>query len=140
MTCRSGRDSKGVLEKDMLFATLDTHQRSIEPEKGKKFILTDTVGFVSGLPHSLIEAFKSTLEEVAYADLILHVVDASYDDHDFHMRITDRVLEEIGAGGREKITVYNRSTCLIPISFRRRGKIPWKYPPKAGKIWISSLK
>lgn len=108
MTCRSGRDSKGVLEKDMLFATLDTHQRSIEPEKGKKFILTDTVGFVSGLPHALIEAFKSTLEEVAYADLILHVVDASYDDHDFHMRITDRVLDEIGAGGREKITVFNK--------------------------------
>lgn len=112
------KEEKTVFEKNMLFATLDTQQRSVSLESGKKFILTDTVGFVSRLPHSLIDAFKATLEEVAYADLLLHVVDASCENHDFHVEVTDKVLKEIGAGGKEKIMVYNKCDlphdCIIP--------------------------
>ena len=65
-------------------------------------------GFVSKLPHSLIRAFKATLEEVVYADLLLHIVDASYADHDFHIGVTNQVLKDMGAGDKEKIIVYNK--------------------------------
>lgn len=102
------RDDKAVFEKDMLFATLDTSHRSIELDTNHKFILIDTVGFVSKLPHTLVEAFKSTLEEVKDADLLLHVVDSSYEGYDFHMAVTDRVLKEIGAGEKDRIIVYNK--------------------------------
>lgn len=104
----SEKEDKAVKEQDMLFATLDTQQRSIRLENNFEFILIDTVGFVSKLPHSLVEAFKATLEEVNYADLLLHVVDASYENYDFHIDVTDRVLDEIGAGGKEKVMVYNK--------------------------------
>ncbi|MBR0600233.1 GTPase HflX [Clostridiales bacterium BAD-6] len=102
------KDEKIVLEKDMLFATLDTAQRNIKLDTNQEFILIDTVGFVSKLPHSLIKAFKATLEEVAYADLLLHVVDASYADHDFHIAVTNQVLKDIGAGDKDKLMVYNK--------------------------------
>ena len=102
------RAEKSVFEKDMLFATLDTSHRKIDLDSSHSFILIDTVGFVSRLPHTLVEAFKSTLEEVADADLLLHVVDSSYDGYSFHMEVTDRVLKEIGAGDKEKIVVYNK--------------------------------
>lgn len=104
----TNKEEKTVGEKDMLFATLDTQQRNIKLDNNREFILIDTVGFVSKLPHSLVEAFKSTLEEVCYADLILHVVDASYDECKFHIDVTDKVLKEIGAGDKERITVYNK--------------------------------
>ena len=71
------KEDKSVFEKDMLFATLDTSHRKISFDTNQEFILIDTVGFVSSLPHSLVEAFKSTLEEVNYADLLIHVVDSS---------------------------------------------------------------
>ena len=102
------RDGKTVFEKDMLFATLDVQQRKVDLENGRQFILIDTVGFVSKLPHSLVEAFKATLEEVTYADLLLHVVDASYENYGFHIQVTDKVMEEIGAGNKEKILVFNK--------------------------------
>ena len=102
------RDEKQVLEKDMLFATLDTAQRLITLEDNKSFILIDTVGFVSRLPHALVDAFKSTLEEVSMADLILHVADASFDEKDFHIDVTRRVLGELGASDRESILVFNK--------------------------------
>lgn len=108
----SGKADKNVFEENMLFATLDTQQRSVDMENGHKFILIDTVGFVSKLPHSLIEAFKATLEEVTYADLLLHVVDSSYDNHDFHIEVTDKVMKEVGAGNKEKIMVFNK--CDLP--------------------------
>lgn len=104
----SDKDEKNVFEENMLFATLDTQQRGIVLESGRKFILIDTVGFVSKLPHSLVEAFKATLEEVTYADLLLHVVDASYENHDFHIEVTDKVMKEIGAGDKEKMMVFNK--------------------------------
>ncbi len=102
------RDGKTEFEKDMLFATLDVQQRKVDLENGRQFILIDTVGFVSKLPHSLVEAFKATLEEVTYADLLLHVVDASYENYGFHIQVTDKVMEEIGAGNKEKILVFNK--------------------------------
>ena len=102
------KDEKTVFEKNMLFATLDTQQRSVNLDTNHQFILVDTVGFVSRLPHSLVNAFKATLEEVAYADLLVHVVDASYENYDFHIEVTNKVLEEIGAGGKEKIMAFNK--------------------------------
>ena len=106
------RDEKQVFEHDMLFATLDTAQRLITLDDNKSFILIDTVGFVSGLPHALIEAFKSTLEEVADADLIVHVVDASYEEKDFQISITERVLDELGASGRDRILAFNKTDAV----------------------------
>lgn len=78
-----------------------------------QFILVDTVGFVSKLPHALVDAFKATLEEVCYADLLLHVVDSAYEHSDFHIAVTDKVLNEIGAGHKEKIMVFNKID-LVP--------------------------
>ena len=109
----SDKEDKAVTERDMLFATLDTQQRGIRLDGNCEFILIDTVGFVSKLPHALIQAFKATLEEVTYADLLLHVVDASYENYDFHIDVTNKVIDEIGAGGKDKIMVYNK-TDLIP--------------------------
>ena len=103
----SEKEDKSATEKDMLFATLDTAQRSIRLDSNHEFILIDTVGFVSKLPHSLVKAIKATLEEVNYADLLLHVTDASYDERDFHIDVTESVLKEIGAGGKERVLVYN---------------------------------
>ncbi len=108
----SFKEEKAVDEKDMLFATLDTSHRSIKLDTNHEFILIDTVGFVSNLPHTLIKAFMATLEEVNYADLLLHVVDASYEDNDFHTMVTDQVLREIGAGEKEKIMIYNKMDLL----------------------------
>ena len=108
MLSLSEKEDKIVMEKDMLFATLDTAQRNIHIDKNHEFILIDTVGFVSKLPHSLVQAFKATLEEVTYADLLLHVVDSSYENYDFHIDVTDKVIGEIGAGGKEKLMVYNK--------------------------------
>jgi len=108
----TAKEEKTVLEKDMLFATLDTSQRNIKLDTNHEFILIDTVGFVSKLPHSLIKAFKATLEEVLYADLLLQVVDASCEAHEFHIEVTNKVLEEIGAAGKEKLLVYNKTDLL----------------------------
>lgn len=99
---------KGVFVKDMLFATLDvTLRRALLPNK-REFLLVDTVGFVSKLPHDLIEAFKSTLEEVNYADLILHVIDATNESSDIQKHTTDSVLKDLGADEKVTITVYNK--------------------------------
>ena len=102
------KEEKTVFEKNMLFATLDTAQRSVVLDTNHQFILVDTVGFVSKLPHSLVNAFKATLEEVAYADLLIHVVDSAYENHDFHIGVTNKVLKEIGAGDKEKIMAFNK--------------------------------
>lgn len=104
----SEKEDKTVFEKDMLFATLDTQQRSVKLDSNHSFILVDTVGFVSKLPHSLVEAFKATLEEVVCADLLVHVVDSAFENYDFQIDVTDKVLAEIGAAGKEKIMAYNK--------------------------------
>ncbi len=107
-----GREEKEVFSEDMLFATLDAEQRSITPEKGRGFILSDTVGFVSKLPHELIKAFRATLEEAAEADLLLHVVDVSVPEMEHFMDVTEQVLREIGAGSKDMIIAYNKSDLL----------------------------
>lgn len=112
------KQDKAVFEKDMLFATLDTAQRQIKLDSNHEFILIDTVGFVSKLPHALVDAFKATLEEVAFADLVLHVADLSSEACDFHIEVTNRVLKEIDAGKVPQILVYNKIDKLseIPIT------------------------
>lgn len=102
------KEDKTVFEKNMLFATLDTQQRSVVLDSNHQFILVDTVGFVSKLPHSLVEAFKATLEEVVYADLLVHVVDSAFENYDFQIDVTNKVLAEIGAAGKGKIMAYNK--------------------------------
>jgi len=102
------RDDKQVFEKDMLFATLDTSQRLVTLDSRHSFILVDTVGFVSKLPHALVDAFKATLEEVVNADLLLHVADAGFADMDFHIQVTGQVLKELGADGKNSVLVFNK--------------------------------
>ena len=104
----SSKEVKKSFEKDMLFATLDTTTRGIRIEESRPITITDTVGFIRKLPHDLIEAFKSTLEEVIYSDLLLHVIDASSDDSLEQAMAVDRVLEEIGANNKKSIIVLNK--------------------------------
>lgn len=98
---------KEVFEKDMLFATLETSTRLINNERGK-FLLTDTVGFVSKLPHQLVEAFKSTLEEVSESDLIIHVVDSSNENFEKQTLVTSEVLKELGTENIPVIYAFNK--------------------------------
>ena len=104
----TGGEEKSVGSRDMLFATLDPQHRRIEPERGAEFVLIDTVGFVSKLPHGLVEAFKSTLEEVRDADLLLHVADTSYEQRDFQIDVAEGVMKEICGAGTQRIMVYNK--------------------------------
>ncbi|WP_107841151.1 GTPase HflX [Metasolibacillus meyeri] len=103
------QEDKQVFEKDMLFATLDTSVRHIELEDRKSFLLTDTVGFVSKLPHHLVKAFRSTLEEAREADLLLHVVDVSNAEYSFMMDVTNTTLQAVGVEDIPTIYVYNKS-------------------------------
>ena len=98
----------GVFAEDKLFATLDTTSRAITLDDNRQIILIDTVGFIRKLPHYLVEAFKSTLEEAADADFVIHVTDASSSEADNHITVVDAVLDEIGAGGKPVINVYNK--------------------------------
>ena len=102
-------DEKQVLEKDMLFATLDTSVRKISAPGHRPFLLADTVGFISELPHSLVKAFRSTLEEAKYADILLEVIDFSDPEYRYHMEVTKDTLAEIGAGDIPVIYVFNKS-------------------------------
>lgn len=104
-----GEEEKKVLEKDMLFATLETSVRRIDTGRKKPFYLADTVGFLHKLPHGLIKAFRSTLEEVKNADLILHVVDFSDPHYKKHLEVTEETLQELGAGDIPVIYVYNKA-------------------------------
>lgn len=97
-----------VLEEDQLFATLDPTTRALKLPGGQRILLTDTVGFINKLPHNLIEAFKSTLEEAKYADLILHVVDMSNPQMDEQMYVTYETLENLGVLNKTVITVFNK--------------------------------
>jgi GTP-binding protein HflX len=103
------RALKQVFTKDMLFATLETSVRSITLPDRKTFLLTDTVGFVSQLPHHLVKAFRSTLEEVAEADLLIQVVDASNPEYEKHIQVTNDTLKELGADHIPMIFAYNKS-------------------------------
>ena len=98
----------GVLSEDKLFATLETTSRSIELPDGRSVMLIDTVGFISRLPHHLVEAFKSTLEEAAQADVIIHVVDASNPSCEEQAAVTRKLLSELGCDGIPVVTVFNK--------------------------------
>lgn len=97
-----------VLEEDKLFATLDPTTRTLELSGKQTVLLTDTVGFIRKLPHHLIEAFKSTLEEAKYADYIIHVVDASNPQRDKQMHITYQTLDDLGIKDKTVITLFNK--------------------------------
>ncbi len=120
--------AKKVFEKDMLFATLETSVRNITLPDKKAFLLSDTVGFISKLPHELIKAFRSTLEEVKTADLLLHVVDSS--NHNFlqQIEVTNETLKQIGADTIPTILVFNKAD-LTDVT------VPCI---KAGRVYISA--
>lgn len=105
----NGTEEKQVFEKDMLFATLETSVRNIDLPDNKSFLLTDTVGFVSKLPHHLVKAFRSTLEEVAEADLLIHVVDYANPNYEQLIDITNETLKKIGVENIPTIYAYNKS-------------------------------
>lgn len=98
----------GVLSEDKLFATLDPTTRAMELPNGEKIMLTDTVGFIRKLPHNLIEAFKSTLEEAKYADIIVHVVDISNPDYEQHMKTVYSTLKQLQVEGKTIVTLFNK--------------------------------
>ena len=97
-----------VLSEDKLFATLDPTTRVLDLADGQQILLTDTVGFIHKLPHHLVEAFKSTLEEAKYADYIIHVVDASNPQAEMQMHVVYETLRELGVMGKKIITLFNK--------------------------------
>ena len=102
-------ETKRVFEENMLFATLDTYTRKITLEDNKTFLLSDTVGFVNHLPHDLVKAFRSTLNEVKNSDLLINVVDISDKDYDKKIKVTKDTLKQIGAEDIKTIYVYNKA-------------------------------
>lgn len=119
---------KQVFEKDMLFATLDTSVRQVRLPDNKAFLLTDTVGFVGKLPHHLVKAFRSTLEEARDANLLLQVVDVSHDEHRFMMDVTNETLVDVGVEDVPTINVFNKADLA---------NVP--YPKvKGNSIWLSA--
>lgn len=119
---------KQVFEKDMLFATLDTSVRQVLLPDNKAFLLSDTVGFVGKLPHHLVKAFRSTLEEARDADLLLQVVDVSHEEYRFMMEVTGETLTDVGVENVPSINVYNKSD-LADVPYPR---------VKGNSIWLSA--
>lgn len=107
-----------VLSQDKLFATLDPTTRSLTLEDGQQLLLTDTVGFIRKLPHNLVEAFKSTLEEAKYADYIIHVADVSNQQVELQMHVVYDTLRELGADGKKTITVFNKQDVAGDVTVR----------------------
>lgn len=102
----------GVLSEDKLFATLDPTTRKLALENGEEMLFTDTVGFIRKLPHHLIQAFRSTLEEAKYADAILHVVDCANPDMDAQMHTVYETLQKLEVGDKPIVTAFNKIDCL----------------------------
>ena len=103
------QEEKRVFEKDMLFATLDTTVRKIAPPEHHAFLLSDTVGFIHKLPHNLVEAFQSTLEEAKEADLLIQVVDYSDEHYKEQITVTNQTLKKLQADGVPMLYIYNKS-------------------------------
>ena len=118
----------GILEDAMLFSTLDTTTRALMLDNTQEILLTDTVGFIRKLPHHLVEAFKSTLEEAKYADIIIHVVDASNPQMDEQMYVVYDTLRQLGVEDRPVVTLFNKQDKLVsPVrqrDFRAEYSIP----------------
>ena len=123
-----------VLAYDKLFATLDSTTRRTEIPEGREVTITDTVGFINKLPHGLVEAFKSTLDEVREADLLLHVTDSAQSQREPQMQAVDEVLAEIGASGKRHILVFNKAELL---SDQDRAMLAARYPRA---VFVSALK
>ena len=123
-------DKKQVFVKNMLFATLETSTRNIKLENNQEFLVTDTVGFVSKLPHHLVESFKSTLEEIKEADLIIHVVDSSSPYLDLQIETTNNVLSSLGVSNINTVYAFNKCDLLPSENF-----LPKNYTPS---LFISS--
>ncbi len=104
----------GILAEDKLFATLDPTTRNLSLPGGQQILLTDTVGFIRKLPHHLIEAFKSTLEEAKYSDIILHVVDCSNPQMEIQMHVVYETLRELGVTDKVMVTVFNKIDAALP--------------------------
>ena len=113
LTCYGGDEEKKVMEKDMLFATLETTVRNVKIDRNRQILLSDTVGFINHLPHGLVKAFRSTLEEACEADLILNVIDASDPHHKQHLKVTEDTLKDLGAADIPVIYVYNKADRCI---------------------------
>ena len=111
----------GVFAEDKLFATLDTTSRAITLEDNRTVLLVDTVGFIRKLPHHLIEAFKSTLEESVVADVLIHVTDVSNPEYENHMKVVENVLSDIGAKGKPVITLYNKADLAPDVITKEKG-------------------
>lgn len=109
LSAYDGEGEKMVYEEDMLFATLDTTVRRITPPDQNDFLLSDTVGFISNLPLNLVKAFRSTLEEVREADLLIQVIDYSDENYTEHIRVTEETLKELGAERIPMIYAYNKA-------------------------------
>ena len=126
-----GMVDKSVFVKDMLFATLETSTRNIKLPNNNEFLITDTVGFVSKLPHHLVESFKSTLEEITEADFIIHVVDASSPFLELQIQTTMEVLDSLGVENIPMLYAFNKIDKVTNIEF-----LPNSYQPS---INISSI-
>ena len=111
----------GILAEDKLFATLDPTTRKMELSDGTSVLLTDTVGFIRKLPHHLIHALKSTLDEAVYADVLLIVVDASDPEYEAQLKTTEALLEELGAADKPTLYVFNKCDKGAPVAFRSLG-------------------
>lgn len=127
------------LAEDKLFATLDPMTRRVKLEGGQEILLTDTVGFVQRLPTTLVSAFRATLEEVAEADLLVHVVDASSPSVHHQIEAVEHVLEEIGAGGRPMIVAFNKADRLardlpVIVDASRNADLPRNVPLQLGGL------
>ena len=122
-----------ALAADQLFATLDTLTRRLRLPDGDSLVLSDTVGFVRELPHTLIDAFKATLEETADADLLVHVVDASSAERDDQQHHVDQVLREIGAGEVPRLTVFNKIDRIGRLASFERGPCD-----TIERLWLSA--
>ena len=121
----------GILEDAMLFSTLDTTTRSLTLDNTQEILLTDTVGFIRKLPHHLVEAFKSTLEEAACADIIIHVVDASNPQMDTQMYVVYETLRQLGAEGKPVITLFNKQDLLEEPGYPRDFQADYSIPTSA---------
>ena len=121
---------KDTLVANKLFATLDTKVRTLQPESVPRILVSDTVGFIKNLPHGLVASFKSTLDEALSASLLLHIIDAGDPGFDMQIKVTDKVLAEIGADSLPRIRVFNKIDYLDDemAQVERTAELKAKYP------------
>ncbi len=121
----------GIPEEAMLFSTLDTTTRGLMLDGTQEILVTDTVGFIRKLPHHLVEAFRSTLEEAAYADIIIHVVDVSNPQMDTQMHVVYETLRQLGAEGKPVVTLFNKQDLLDEPGVQRDFRADYSIPTSA---------